>query len=170
MKQNFIILIDGAIGAGKSTIGNLLHKKLKRTVVINTDSIKWFISDYKRGSKDNDINNDVLARMCDEYLKNKLNLVIPQGFWGDRSYINPFIKLSKKHHAKLLIYHLDAPKEILHRRVGERKYQNVSPPSKSRVTGNIQKWKSKRMFIGKEFTTHTTSPESIVKEILIDLK
>jgi predicted kinase len=168
MKKNFIIILDGPMGAGKSTIGELLHKKLKRTALLNMDKIKWFISDYRRSKRDNRITNAVLFRMCEEYLNQGISLIIPQGFWQTR-HIAPFQKLSKKFKANLFVYHLDAPTEILLERIGKRKYEKVTPPAKSRVVKNIRSWKVGRFVLGKEFNTHLLNPGDILREILRDL-
>ena len=50
--KKFIVILDGPMGSGKSTVGELLAKKLRRTALVNEDKIKWFISDFKRSKKD----------------------------------------------------------------------------------------------------------------------
>src|SRR4051812_7530881 len=84
MKQKRVIIIDGPMGSGKSTVGALVSAKLKRSAFVNEDKIKWFISDFKRGKKDNAIVRAVLIEMCKEYLKQDISLVIGQGFIKDK--------------------------------------------------------------------------------------
>lgn len=64
------------MGSGKSTVGAMVAKKLKRTALIHEDIIKWFISDFRRDSADNAMTTYVLKAMCKEYLRHKINLVI----------------------------------------------------------------------------------------------
>ena len=47
-KKLFLILIDGPMGSGKTTISQILHSKLKRTAYIGLDRVKRFISDFKK--------------------------------------------------------------------------------------------------------------------------
>jgi len=164
------------MGSGKSTIGDLLHKELKRTALINRDTIKWYVSDYDRSKNDILISNAVLMRMCDEYLKQGINLIIPQGFWQEKSrkkeYVSfsDFTELAKKHKAKLYIYQLDAPVNILLARIKKRKPSNPSNlfPIK-RTKSNISKWKANKYDLGQTFYTDTTSSKEIISSILNDI-
>ena len=154
------------MGSGKSTIGEIVHKKLKRTALINTDKIKWLLSDFKRGSRDDEINFRVLLQMCEAYLQQGINLIIPQGFWKER--VRTFINLAKRYKAQIYIYHLDAPKLILLKRIKSREVsKDVRVPiTKSRVLKNIQKWKQKKYLSGKLFETNNFSKQRTAREIL----
>jgi len=101
--KKFIIILDGPMGSGKSTIGEILWKKLKRTVLINEDKIKWFISDFKRSKQDNAIVRSVLIEMAKEYSKKNINLIIAQGFSKTNRPLTPFIKIAKRNKSKFLL-------------------------------------------------------------------
>jgi predicted kinase len=163
------------MGAGKSTVGDLLHKQLKRTALLNRDTVKWYVSDYDRSKKDILISNAVLMRMCDEYLKQGISLIIPQGFWKEKSrkkeYVSfsDFAQLAKKYKAKLYIYHLDAPANTLLARVKKRKPSNPTNPFPiKRTKDNINKWKSNRFDLGETLNTEKSSTKEIVDFILSD--
>lgn len=169
--KKFIIILDGPMGSGKSTVGAIIVKKLRRTALINEDKIKWFISDFRRSKRDNAIVRAVMIEMCKEYLKQGINLVITQGFLREKRPLSPFIAMSKKSKSKLLVYHLDAPKTVLLQRIKERKKsKNVRTPiAKTRVHRNIRIWKANRYSIGKEFQTDEISVKKIAKEILKEI-
>jgi uridine kinase len=80
MMKHFMVLINGAMGSGKTTIGRLVHSKLPRTAILSTDAIKFLISDFERGERDNAIATAVLYQMCREYIRQEINTLIPQGF------------------------------------------------------------------------------------------
>ncbi len=169
--NKFIVILDGPMGSGKSTVGAMLAEKLKRTALINEDRIKWFISDFKRSKKDNAIVRAVMIEMCKEYLKQGISLVVAQGFLKGMRPLSDFAKMAKKNKAKLLIYHLDAPKNILLKRIENRiKTTKVKAPiAKSRIHKNIQRWKANRFSVGREFQTDKVSAKAITGEVLKDL-
>jgi len=174
--KKFIIILDGPMGSGKSTIGEMIAPKLKRTALVNEDKIKWFISDFRRSKRDNAIVRAVLVAMCKEYLRQGINLVVAQGFLKKKRPIAPFVAMAKKHKAALLIYHLDAPKQILLQRIKERmkgrnKIRGARPPiAKTRIHRNIKNWKANRYALGKEFATDKMSAQQVTEAILREIK
>ena len=169
MKKKFIVIIDGPMGAGKSTVGALVHKRMKRTALLGMDRIKWFISDFRRRKKDNAITNAVLIQMCDSYLAHGISTIITQGF--SKEFTKPYIKLAKKHKAKLLFFQLNAPKAILFRRVKSRKHSVAGRPpiALSRIERNFRKWKNYE-HQGKLYETDKLSAKKVANEILKEIK
>ncbi len=172
--KRFIVILDGPMGSGKSTTGELVAEKLKRTALINQDKIKWFLSDYRRSIKDNNIVRSVFYAMVDAYLKQGINLVISQGITKTTSKVDRFTALAKKYNFKLFIYHLDAPKAVLVKRVriASRKklFKNFKPIAPTRIDRNIRIWKNHRYHIGKDFQTDKLSSTAIANQIFKDLK
>lgn len=173
MSRNFIVVIDGPMGSGKTTIGDLIHKKLKRTALLSMDKIKWFVSDFKRSRRDNAITNAVLMRMCDEYLNQGIRLIITQGFWEDNKspFVSPadFKALAKKHKARFHFYQLDASKDVLLRRIQKRKTEARTPIAKTRVFRNIRLWKRNKYSADKIFETDKMSADSITNLIIKEI-
>lgn len=169
--KKFLIIIDGPMGSGKTTIGKLLHKKLKRTARLSTDGIKFLLSDFERGERDNAITTSVLMQMYKEYVRQGINILLPQGFWK-KEYIEPYIKFAKKNKLKTFIYQLEAPREVLLKRIENRPKPALAktPVPKSRILLNLKTWEKHKYQMGKNFDTTKLSPEQVVKEILKDLK
>ncbi len=136
----YMIIIDGPMGSGKSTIAALLNKKLTRTAHLGIDRIKFFVSDFKRDYEDNHMTLLVLLRMIDEYLKNGINILIAQGLYK-REHFEPYIKIAKKKNLKLFMYQLEAPKEVLLERILKRPKPAEARTliSKTRVMNNLKK-------------------------------
>src|SRR3989344_2828868 len=170
--NKFIIILDGPMGSGKSTIGALLAKRLKRTALVNEDRIKWFISDFRRSKRDNAIVRAVFIEMCKTYLKQDISLVITQGFLKNKRPLSPFVAMARKNNFKLFVYHLNAPRKVLLQRIKSRKKSKdaKTPIAKSRIERNIRMWNKNRYTIGKEFQTDKTTPKRIATEILKDIR
>ena len=165
-----LIIIDGPMGSGKTTIGKLLHKRLKRTVLLSSDAIKWFISDFERGERDNAISGAVLQAMCKEYIKHDINILLPQGFWK-KKYLEPYLKLAEENNLNLFVYQLEAPREVLLERLKNRPKPEpaITPVPQERIIQNLNTWEENRYQLGKVFNTVELSPEEIVQLILKDL-
>src|SRR3989338_1424432 len=98
IRKKFFVVIDGPMGAGKTTVAKLLHQKIKRTALLGIDRVKWTVSDFSRSSKDNAMTADVVLAMCKEYLKHGLNIILDQGFMR-KEFLNPYLQLAKKERA-----------------------------------------------------------------------
>lgn len=161
------------MGAGKSTIGELLGKKLKHTAVFGEDRIKWFITDFRRTLRNNAIVRSVMIEMCKEYLKQGINLVVTQGFSRTHRPLDPFVKMAKANNAKLLLYHLNAPRQTLLKRLDDRKKTKSPariPIAQSRIHRNLRYWNKNRYNHGKEIATDKMNAKQVVNQILKDLK
>jgi predicted kinase len=169
--QKFLIIIDGPMGSGKTTIGKLLHQRLRRTVRLSTDRIKFFLSDFERGERDNTITAAVLFEMCKEYVNHDINLLLPQAFWK-KEYLEPYIKLADENDLKLFIYQLEAPKDVLLERVRNRPKPELAmtPVPEERIQANLKTWEENRYEMGKTFNTSEFTPEEIVEKILKDVE
>lgn len=170
MKQ-FMIIIDGPMGSGKTTIGELIHQKLKRTALLSTDRIKWFISDFKRGPEDNALTAKVMMKMCEEYTKQGINLLIPQGFWK-REYIEPYLILAKENNLELFFYQLEANTDDLLGRIDKRGKAVLAktPVPKSRIKNNIKTWAENRYELGKVFDTSKLTAMQVANKIVKEVK
>lgn len=168
--EKFLIIIDGPMGSGKTTIGKLLQAKLKRTAMLSIDGIKFFISDFERGERDNAISAAVLMQMCKEYIKHDINLLLPQGFWN-KKYLEPYIKLAEKNNLKLFIYQLEGSRELLLQRIKNRPTSELAktPVSEERILANLKTWEENRYELGKVFNIDELSSEEIADLILVDL-
>jgi predicted kinase len=169
----FMILINGPAGAGKSTTAQNIWKKIPRTAIISLDEIKWLISDYKSNSFDLTLASRVGLAMAEQYLKNKINVIIEKAFC-DYEYVEPFVKLAKKHKSKHLLYNLEAPLEIIKKRTKQRPITNLKhnkPPLKQSKVLRLYNYYVKGKFkVKRTFDTSKLSQRKIINQIMKDIK
>jgi predicted kinase len=140
--QKFILLIDGPMGSGKTTVANLIHTKIHNTAWIGLDRIKWLVSGFRRSKKQNEMTRNVVEAMAEEYARQGVNIIVEQGFCLE--HVAFFRKLAKKNHAAFYLFELAAPKEVLLRRIKERMAQRVKtrtvgkPVVMSRIMRNLK--------------------------------
>ncbi|MEX2017088.1 MAG: AAA family ATPase, partial [Candidatus Pacearchaeota archaeon] len=147
MRKPYLIIIDGPMGAGKTTVAQLLQKKLhgKKGVnaLISLDKLKNIASGYKLDSKLHlSLASDIGAGMAKEYLKRDYNVIVEKAFTQSK-YLKSFLKpFSKK--ANILIYQIEAPFDLRLKRIGGRdiKYSKKTPLNKiKRNTKNYDELK-----------------------------
>ena len=171
--KNFIIIFNGPPGAGKSTIALNIWKKTPRTAIISLDEIKWLISDYKTDKFDLSLANKVGNAMAEQYLKNKINVVVEKAFC-EYKYVEPFAKLGKKFKSKILIYNLEAPLCIIKKRATKRPKTNIKhnkPPLKISKILRLYNYYNKGKFpVTRTFDTSKLSQRKIISQIMKDIK
>lgn len=171
MKKLFFIVIDGPMGSGKTTVGESLHPRLKRTAMVGVDRIKWFVSDFRRTKEDNAIARKALLAMCAAYLKNGISILLVQGFVNDEA-MAPFLKLAKRARARLLLYRLHAPREVLLRRLSQRPKAALArkPVPKTRILRNLRLHAAHRYEGATLLDTSELDPGRVADRILKDLR
>jgi predicted kinase len=168
MKKQFVIILEGPMGSGKTTISSLLHSKLPRTALLGMDKIKWFLSDFQR-VEDYDLVSRVMLGMCKTFLEQGCNLLIEQAFWK-KEYVQPYIDLTNEFKADLHFYQLEAPEDVLKKRAQGRPNTPQKPPvTTGRIDENLKKWQENRYEFGKNIDTEKLSPEEVVQLILQDV-
>lgn len=168
--QKFLIIIDGPMGSGKTTIGKLVHTQLPRTAILSTDAIKFFISDFERGERDNAISAAVLMQMCKEYIKHDINILLPQAFWRIE-YIEPYMKLAEENGLQFFAYQLEGSRKLLLERIHNRPTPAAAktPVPEERILNNLKTWENNRYGLGKIFNVDTLNSEQIASLILADV-
>ncbi len=184
-KPLHFILLNGTLGSGKTTIAGLLEDQLERTAVLEIEDIRRLVSDFKRGEIDNLLAWNVIYRMCDEYLKNGVSIVLKQGM-ADQNFVNKFILLAKKHRCMIGFYHLQAPKNVILQRIETRKkaptnvllkkinaLNNVKKQknwSKTNVLKSIEDHKTVHFTNATVIDTSKMKPSEVAAFILTDMK
>jgi predicted kinase len=174
MKQNpILIILDGPMGTGKTTTSKLLQDKLKGSARVGLDDIKKFCPDIQGK---NSLGFEVGQILTDIYLKKGINVITESAFKA--SHIEILIKIAKKHKAKVFIYELNAPKDILLERVIERtkrfiKEKKYPPKNKKEIRDHFEHnhdFHTQNKYIKSiVLNTHKLNTNKILSKILKDI-
>lgn len=169
VKMNqYLILLDGARGAGKSTTSGLLKDKLENTAFIGLDFIRNVITKSQATDAYNKIAYDALIAITDSFLKSKTNVVIDSGLNQDREYL--FRAIAENNQVPVLAYSLSAPKEVLWERIQKRGEERGKMPNPERFEYTYTTQQSKDFSKFTIIDTTISSPDTIVEKILNDIK
>lgn len=118
------------------------------------------------GNEDNALAWKVIFRMCDEYFKNGVNVLLKQTV-ASQDMVNQFLDLAKKYKCSIVFYHFRAPKNILLKRINKRKKRKVT---KLLIMKNIGRHEVISYDGAKIINTLKMTPNEVIKLILNDLK
>ncbi len=162
MKPKLIIL-DGARGAGKSSVSALLKDKVENTSFIGLDLIRNLITKSKATDDFNAIAFDVIFSMTDSFLSNGVNVVIDSGITKARDV--KLKEIASKNNAVISMYYLSAPKEVLWERIQKRGEERGKMPSRERFDYTFEMQQSKDFSDFTEIDTTKQNPEEISEYI-----
>ncbi len=163
--KKFILLVDGMSGAGKSTTVSYLASDLPRTAIIGFDKIKRFISDFKRGTKDNVISRKITHAMARKYLELGLSVIVEQSFKTPQE-ISWYEDLAKEHNIPCVKYQIHSDPDEALRRVIKRTKENNGDLPESRAKRNINLFSS-RESIGFTLIDTTNQSHEYASEIIM---
>ena len=174
MKKPFLILFDGPMGSGKTTVSKLLQevmdKKRGYTALISLDRLKRIVSGYKLGSSIHlRLSSYAGVAMSKEYLKEGIDVIVEKAFTTEE-YINSFIKPLKRK-ARILIYQIEAPEKIRLERVFKRDLhpEVKKRPPKSKFLRNSKHYSKSKYKKAKVFDSSKLTPKQIVNRIIEDI-
>ncbi len=171
MKKPFLIVIDGPMGSGKTTLAKELHKKISSTSLISLDSLKPLVSEYKLDSvKHLNMASKIGRVMTKEYLKNQINVIVEKAFTREE-FLKEFIK-GFKNKSRLFIYQLHSPLSLRIERIKERgpSFRDGKIPKLSKIKRNSKHFEEYRYSKAKEFDTSKLTVRQMTNKILKDIK
>ncbi|MCI5108283.1 MAG: ATP-binding protein [Candidatus Pacebacteria bacterium] len=162
--KKFILLLDGMTGSGKTTTTNLLSKQLPRTALLGMDRIKFFISDFERGTRDNNIAKDITLLMAKKYLDLGLSVIIDQSFKTEEE-IEKYDSLAKDFGVPCIKVQLYSDPDIALERVVKRTKETKSDLPKERVERNIKNFSTRESLGFITIDTTNLKPEEVVQKV-----
>jgi predicted kinase len=161
MKKLDFILLNGAMGSGKSTIAGLIADKLERTAILEIEDVRRLVT----GSEDNGLAWNVIYKMCDEYFKNGVSVLLKQTV-ASQELVDKFVNLAKAHECNIHLYHLQAPRSELQKRITARE---KSRSAAGLIASNIAKHEQITYNNATAIDTTKYTPREVGKLILINL-
>ena len=141
MQKPFLIIIDGQMGAGKTTVAKLLHLKLDRTSLLIWDEIKWLVNGLENTPEDKNLITEIRFDIAKKMLLSGINVIVEGGF-SKKERLNLYLELAKKQSLNLLGYYFSAPEEILLERALARPKPDTEKEkiSKENILENIRNY------------------------------
>ena len=164
MKIPFVLLIDGMTGAGKTSVSKLLSTKLPRTAIIGLDKVKFFISDFERGDRDNGIARTIIREMTKIYLDNQISVVIEQPFKSEE--VDMYESVAKLHSVSIYKVQLFTTPEVALNRVATRQNDWGIQVPEEHIKRNIAYFKSKEERGFKQIDTTLMSVDEVAAGII----
>lgn len=164
--KTFIILLDGAKGAGKSTVSLLLKDELDNTAFFGLDLVRHLVSDAKANTKNNEIAYNVMFSMLESFLRQGVNVVIDSGVTEER--LKKIQEIIEKNNVNFYFFHLSASKEVLWKRIQDR--PQCKNPDRERFEYIYDILHKKDFSDFEKIDTIQNSPEVITKQIYEKIK
>lgn len=170
MQKPFIIIIDGPMGAGKTTVAKLLHLKLNRTTLLVWDEMKWLVNGLKNTSEDKNLITEIRFDIAKRFLLSGINVIVEGGF-SKKERLDLYLKLAKEQNLNLLGYYFSASEEILLERALDRPKPDTEKEkiSKENILENIKNYPNKEESF-ETIETDYIKVDGIVKKIVADVE
>lgn len=114
----FLLILDGPMGTGKTTVSKLLHEKLEGVALVTLSNVKKFIFDHEKDHAYNKISQEVILVMVNKYLELGISVIVEWAMRKER--VKAFKEIAKENGAQFYIYQLEGSKDLLLKRVKER--------------------------------------------------
>lgn len=168
----FLLLLDGPMGSGKTAAAEILHQHFPRTALLGLDRLKWTVSDFKRNRRNNAMIYEVVQAMAQTFLRNKINVIVEQGF--RQGLAEEFVRLGKRTKARIIIVSLTAPRQILLDRVRQRMKTPMAKTQKpiawSRVLRNMRVFAQRKPLGGPVINTERLTPAEVAQQVTTIMK
>lgn len=170
MKQ-FLAIIDGPMGSGKTTIAKLVHEQIENVALIGLDQIKWTLSGFDRTPEQNRMTGKVVQAMAKTYLQNGASILLDEGF-GKAEVMQPYLDLAAELSIPVFVFQLEAPDDVLLARLEKRPApeQSRTPMPIDRTLRNISAHHDGKYQQAKTFDSTQLSPDEIAEKIVEELK
>lgn len=167
-RELFVVVIHGPMGVGKTALADLLNDEIADTAHFGADHIKRFVSDFRNVPSHTQVAKNMVPIMADGYLKQGISLILEQAFTAEE--IKSLELIAQKFGAKFYIYGLDADRETLNKRIGERTQRLGKPEvSTEHINKSYEEYKQNQYLGGKTFDSRELSVGEMADRILKDL-
>jgi len=172
MANKFLLILQGPLGAGKSTVAKLLSENAKGVFHISGDKIKWFISDYSaKKYSGNGVVGRLLLSLVSQAAKENLSIIIEGNVATIKYDAKAYSDVAKENNMNFVQVNIEAPYNVLLDRFKQRVKNATEQKTKISLTsvkdmknryGAYQKFKNNNL---PTFDSSVMSPVDISKKI-----
>ena len=162
--QKSIILLDGAKGSGKTTIGTALKNRLRDAEFLSLDEIRRAIPNARATAEYNQIAFDELLQKLKRMILGGDSVIIDCGVTKEK--LSSLEKVAKILGVKIHKYSLTASPEVLFKRVVKRDMGDGKTTNKERFDYVYDILQSKDFVDYTKIDTCESSPKEIINKIL----
>ena len=169
MNKQFLLLLDGMTGAGKTTTSRILAQKIPRVAIIGMDKVKSFVSDFERGDRDNLIARNIIFEMTKEYFRQGLSVMVEQPF-KTKEEIEKYENLTSDLNIPIYKFQLYVSPEIAYERINIRQKDSDNKIPDERIKRNISIFENHESLGFKLIDTSSAESELVAEDIFKVLK
>ncbi len=116
-----LIIIDGPMGSGKTTLAKILQSKIKNCALLSIDVIKHFIYDFHSAEKEkrNFARYEITSLISRAYLKKEISVIIEKSL-GDKETIEKLMRNAKPKNVRAYVFKVEAALEDRISRIKKR--------------------------------------------------
>lgn len=168
-KKPRIIIIDGPMGSGKTTVSKMLHLQIPRSALLCWDELKWMSNDLVNNPSDKNLIKEIRIDMTKKFLKNNYTVIVEGGF-GKPGRLKSYQVLARRNNTRFIHFFFTAPEHLLLKRAAARPKPAVEKKkiTKAQITQNIKNHPDAEDAI--VINTEKLTPQQIVQKILKNLK
>lgn len=170
MKKQYLIAIHGPSGSGKSAVTDIIKLKLKPSVVLGSDRLRFHITDYKGKDKKKyfDLTREIMMGMVKDYLERGFNVIVEDQF--KKEHISKLKNIANKNKIPFASYELTISRENIAKRFKDRQNKTAwQIPDKKFIDWQYKEYTDNKYENSVTFNTDVMPPEKIAKEILKNL-
>jgi len=170
MKKQYLIAIHGPSGSGKTTVTDIIKERLKPSVVLGSDRLRFHITDYKGKDKKKyfDLTREIMMGMVKDYLDKGFTVITEDQF--KKEHILKLKSIANKKKVPFSSYELLISKENISKRFEDRQAKTAwQIPDKKFIDWQYKEYVDNKYKDSTLFNTDIIPPEKIAKEILKNL-
>lgn len=172
MKNPVVLLINGPMCSGKSSVAELLLKKWPGSFRVSGDKIKWLISDYSADKySGTGTVNRMLFKLAEAAIAENLSLIIEGNIGIMKNWRTKYADLAARNNLRFVEFNIEADFETLKKRFEERIANaekiggHISVRTLEGMKERYDAYVSLRDSKIKSFDSFAISPEEIALEI-----
>jgi len=110
--KKFILIINGPICAGKSTVSELLLSNIPNSFRVSWDKIKWFVGGYNK-EKHREVTYRLTLALAKQAISEGFSLIVDGNGRFSKNSVDEYKIMAKKNKYKFIEVNIEAPLNIL---------------------------------------------------------